>query len=113
MARLFDVVNRHVDIAREAANGRSAELVAHDGVLRQTVVALTSGTRLGEHNSPPAATLLVLKGRVRVEVGSREQGEFGEGELWVLTHERHSVIAVEDSAFMLTTVTSVAEESHS
>lgn len=30
---------------------------------------------------------------VHVEIGSDEQGTFHEGELWTLTHERHSVLA--------------------
>ena len=57
MADLTPMVERHLDAARSSDNGRSAELVAHDGVLRQTVVALRGGIRLSEHNSPPAASL--------------------------------------------------------
>lgn len=56
----------------------------------------------------------MLAGRVRVELDDEMQGEFGEGELWILTHERHSVLALEDSVFLLTTVTSQAgQESRS
>jgi len=112
MTDLEAAATTHLEAARAAENGRSSELVAHDSVLRQAVVALRSGARLAEHNSPPAGTLQVLRGRVRVEAGGREQGEFGAGELWVLTHERHSVLALEDSAFLLTTVTSIGEGSH-
>lgn len=78
------------------------------------MIALTDGTRMAEDNSPPAASLQVLAGRVRVELDDEMQGEFGEGELWILTHERHSVLALEDSVFLLTTVTSQAgQESRS
>ncbi|MSS84202.1 cupin [Actinomycetaceae bacterium WB03_NA08] len=112
MTNLAEVTARNLDNALTANNGRSAELVAHDGVLRQSIIALRAGTRLQEHNSPPAATLQVLSGSVRVEIGDKEQGHFKENELWVLTHERHSVIAVEDCVFLLTTVTSTGEESH-
>ena len=99
--------------ARASQNGRSAELVAHDQELRQTVIALTEGTRLPAHNSPPAATIQVLRGRIRMELKEGEglQGEFGEDELWVLTHEPHSVLALEDSVFLLTTVTGVDRDS--
>lgn len=99
--------------ARTSGNGRSAELVAHDHELRQSLIALTENTRLPTHNSPPAATLQVLHGRIRVDMdeGQRVQGEFAENELWVLTHEPHSVLALEDSVFLLTTVTSVSRES--
>ena len=106
------LVAHHLDAARADENGRSARRVVRDDVLRQTVVALRAGTRLAEHNSPPAASLQVLSGRVRLEAGGRTQGEFGAGELWTLTHERHSVLALEDSAFLLTTVTSVGPGSH-
>lgn len=106
MSNLKEISEAHMATARAEERGRSAELVAHDGPLRQTVIALTDGTRMAEHNSPPAASLQVLKGRVRVDLDNESQGEFSEGELWILTHERHSVLALEDSVFLLTTVTS-------
>ncbi|UZN05097.1 cupin [Cellulomonas sp. S1-8] len=93
-------------------HGRSAQLVVHDGELRQTVLALVAGARLGEHSSPPAASLQALRGHVRVEVGDDVQQEVVAGELWELTHERHSVVALEDSVVLLTTVTGVATRPH-
>jgi quercetin dioxygenase-like cupin family protein len=71
---------------------------------RQTVVGLAAGTELGEHNAPHAATLQVLHGRVRVTSPSGDD-ELGTGILHLLTHERHAVLALEDSVFLLTTVT--------
>lgn len=106
MANLKELVESHMAAATTEERGRSAELVAHDGPLRQTVIALRDGVRMAEHNSPPAASLQVLKGKVRVDLDNESQGEFGEGELWILTHERHSVLALDDSVFLLTTVTS-------
>ena len=106
MANIKELADSHLATALAEERGRSAELVAHDGPLRQTVIALRNGTRMAEHNSPPAASLQVLQGRVRVDLDEESQGEFGEGELWILTHERHSVLALEDSVFLLTTVTS-------
>ncbi|MEV8029446.1 cupin [Cellulosimicrobium funkei] len=97
----------HLTTARTAPNGRSAEVVLHDGPLRQTILALRAGVELGEHNSPPAASIQVLRGRVRVTALGEGDVELGEGELRVLTHERHAVSAIEDTAFLLTTVTSV------
>ena len=113
MADLRALAESQLAAARASDNGRSAELVAHDKELRQTVIALTEGTRLPTHNSPPAATLQVLRGRIRVDLdeGERLQGDFSEGELWVLTHEPHSVLALQNSVFLLTTVTSVDRES--
>ena len=106
MANLNELAESHLAAARTEERGRSAELIAHDGPLRQTVIALRDGVRMAEHNSPPAASLQVLKGRVRVELDNEMQGEFDEGELWILTHERHSVLALSDVVFLLTTVTS-------
>lgn len=112
MPTLDQLADDHLAAARADAHGRSAHLVAHDGELRQTVIALVAGQALSEHNSPPAATLQVLRGRIEVTAGGRSQGELATGELWVLTHERHAVRALEDSAFLLTTVTSVGTPAH-
>ncbi|WP_255491687.1 MULTISPECIES: cupin [unclassified Actinotalea] len=102
---LADLTRSHLAAAHASPHGRSAELVLHDGVLRQTVIALTAGSELAEHNSPPAASVFVLAGRVRVT--GMEVDEIAAGQLARLTHERHGVVAVEDSAFLLTTVTSL------
>lgn len=108
MANVDDLVERHLAAARADAHGRSAEVVVHDGPLRQTVLALSAGTELGEHNSPPAASVLVLHGSIRV---TALDGEVVlAGQLRVLTHQRHSVVALEDSAFLLTTVTSIPHQ---
>lgn len=112
MPDLTEIAHEQLETALADPHGRSAHLVAHDGELRQTVIALRAGSGLGEHNSPPAATLQVLQGRVRVTAGEAVQGEFAAGELWVLTHERHAVHGVEDSVFLLTTVTSVGTTAH-
>jgi quercetin dioxygenase-like cupin family protein len=111
MIDIAETAEKHLDAARSDQHGRSAGIVAHDGELRQTILALTAGSSLGEHNSPNAATLQVLRGRLRVESPEGDV-EASAGNLWVLTHERHSVHALEDSAFLLTTVTGVGRESH-
>ncbi len=50
--------------ARSSAHGRNAHLVLHDGPLRQTLIALTAGSELAEHEAPPTASLHVLTGSV-------------------------------------------------
>ena len=112
MPDLSALASEHLAAARTDPHGRSAQLVVHDGELRQTVIALVAGARLGEHASPPAASLQALQGRVRVEVDGDVQQDVAAGELWELTHERHAVLALEDSVLLLTTVTSVATGSH-
>lgn len=90
--------------------GRSAEILIHDGPLRQTVLGLKAGQVLAEHNSPPAASMYVLRGRVRIT--GQDQSEVAAGEIIVLTHVRHGVEALDDSVFLLTTVTSQPGDSH-
>ncbi|MBC7290789.1 MAG: cupin [Actinotalea sp.] len=108
MADLVAIARQHLDLARSGDNGRSAELLVHDGVLRQSVIALTRGSELGEHNSPHAASLQVLVGSV--EVTGQPATVVDAGSLVELTHERHAVTAREDSVFLLTTVTGLEPE---
>lgn len=106
MTNLDLLTDAHLTRARDGDNGRSAEVVLHDGVLRQTIIAILAGVELGEHNSPrPRASrcCAVACGSRRSRVTRRS----GPASLRVLTHERHAVTALEDSAFLLTTVTSV------
>jgi quercetin dioxygenase-like cupin family protein len=54
--------------AHRASSGRSAHTVygGHQYSLRQTLVALTAGTALSDHDSPGEATLQVLQGRIQL-----------------------------------------------
>lgn len=90
----------------ERAGGRRASrsvVGGHDSPLRQTVVTLLTGSRLSEHDTPGAATLLVLGGRVRLNAGD-ESWEARSGDLIDIPPVRHSVHALEDAAILLTTV---------
>ncbi|HJE84605.1 MAG TPA: cupin [Corynebacterium amycolatum] len=91
--------------AKGNSNGRAAEIVVHDGPLRQTLIALTEGTVLSAHNSPPAASMFVLVGEV--EITGADETTISEGNLKVLTHVKHGVKALTDSMFLLTTVTGI------
>lgn len=109
MTNLQQTAQAHLTYARAEKNGRSSEMLIHDGPLRQSVLALVKGTALGEHNAPPAASLLVLEGAVRITTPSGET-DLVNGEIAALTHERHAVLALEDSVFLLTTVTSIPND---
>jgi quercetin dioxygenase-like cupin family protein len=93
--------------ASDATSGRAAQTVygGHDRALRQTVIALTAGSSLTEHENPGEATLHVLSGRVRLD-GAHASWEGRSGDLIVVPHERHSLEALEDSAVLLTVVKS-------
>lgn len=100
---LDGIARRLLDNAAADPHGRRAETV-HGGrgnVLRQTLIALTAGTRMAEHASPGEATLLVLFGQVRVF--SRDEVVEGRaGDLIIVPSARHSVEAVADTALLLT-----------
>ena len=65
---LTALARQHLATARAASSGRSAHTIygGHEHVLRQTLLALTAGSSLDEHESPGEATLQVLQGRVRL-----------------------------------------------
>ncbi|WP_099022545.1 cupin domain-containing protein [Mycolicibacterium palauense] len=102
---LTSLVDAQIDAARGATNGRSAHTV-YGGtgcVLRQTVLALAAGHGLDDHESPGEATLLVLRGRVRLGAAA-DTAEIGQGDYLVIPPERHNLVAVEDSAVLLSVV---------
>lgn len=107
MADLSALTRYQLDDAKASPHGRSAHLFLHDGPLRQTVIALIAGAALDEHNTPPAASLQVLHGRVRL-TGPGGGQELKAGQVAAIPHERHGLQAVEDSAVLLTTVTGVS-----
>ncbi|MEU9131754.1 cupin [Kitasatospora sp. NPDC048540] len=98
------LADEHSAKAAASAHGRSAHLLVHDGVLRQTVIALRSGAALDEHNAPVAASLLVLRGRVSLTVAGRRY-EVAAGQLRPIPQERHGLLAHLDSVVLLTAVT--------
>jgi len=89
--------------ASAASSGRSAETVfgGHEHALRQTVLALTAGSALDEHENPGEATVQVLRGRVRLTAG-QVAWEGRAGDLLVVPDARHALAAIEDSAILLT-----------
>lgn len=86
-----------------AGNGRSSRTVygGHEHVLRQTLLALATGTSLADHENPGEATVLVLRGRVRLTAGEISW-EGRSGDLLVVPQARHGLEAVEDSVIVLT-----------
>jgi quercetin dioxygenase-like cupin family protein len=89
--------------AAGASSGRSAETVygGHEHTLRQTVLALTAGSSLDEHESPGEATIQVLRGRVRLTAGE-VAWEGRASDLLVVPKVRHALQAVEASVVLLT-----------
>lgn len=93
----------HLERAACSDRGRSSGTVygGHEHVLRHTVIALTAGTSLAEHDTPDDATLIVLRGRVRLKAGE-DSWDGRTGDLIAIPRARHSLDALEDSAVLLT-----------
>lgn len=100
---LTALIQEHLTLARDASSGRSSHTVygGHARTLRQTLIALTDGQCLDDHESPGEATLHVLHGRVRLTAGDiSAEGELGD--LLTIPDARHALEALEDSAVLLT-----------
>lgn len=97
----------HLEQARRASSGRSAETVfgGHEHHLRQTLIAIRAAESLSEHANPGEATVQVLVGRVLLRSGSTEWNG-SPGDLLTVPDARHSLDAVEDSVILLTVVSS-------
>lgn len=102
---LTALAREHLETARAATSGRSAHTVygGHEHSLRQTVMALTAGNGLDDHESPGEATVQVLHGRVRLSTA--EAGwEGSPGDHLMVPRTRHALAAIEDSVVLLTVV---------
>lgn len=93
----------HLERAASSSNGRSSQTVygGHERVLRQTLIALSAGSTLAEHENPGESTVLVLRGRIRL-VSDDASWEGMTGDLLIVPDARHSLEAVEDATFVLT-----------
>jgi quercetin dioxygenase-like cupin family protein len=96
--------------ARQSTSGRAACTIlgGPGSSLRHTVVALTAGTTLAEHENPGEATVLVLDGRVRL-VAAQAHWSGREGDLLVVPQSRHSLQALTDATVLLTVAKSSRE----
>lgn len=100
---LTALVREQLETARAASSGRSAHTVygGHEHSLRQTLIALTGGSELTEHETNGEATLQVLQGRVRLTQDTTNW-EGSAGDHIVVPKSRHGLQALEDSAVLLT-----------
>jgi quercetin dioxygenase-like cupin family protein len=105
---LTALAREHLETARATSSGRSAHTVygGHEHSLRQTVIAMTAGTELDEHDSHGESTLQVLLGRVRL-TNAQTHWDGSAGDHIVIPQSRHGLQALEDSAVLLTVANTV------
>lgn len=103
---LLEIANAHLAEAHEAGNGRKSQTIhgGHERHLRQTLICLTEGHGLNEHESPGEATVQVLVGAIDFNVDG-ETVRLVAGDYYVIPPLRHSVDAATDAAFLLTVAT--------
>ena len=89
--------------AATAGGGHTADTVfgGHEKVLRQTVIALTAGQKLNEHENPGEATVYVLHGRISLAAGDTSW-EGSPGDLLIIPDAPHTLHALQDAAVLLT-----------
>jgi len=96
-------VNELKGLARQAQNRKGITLVKQGG-LDVILTHLVAGGALAEHSAPGAATVQVLDGHVRVQVGD-DILDVPSGRLIAFDAGiRHNVEAIEDSTLLLTLI---------
>ncbi len=101
IVKLEDLAGRLLDQARGHDSHRAAQTIHSGSSMRATVIALADGAELAEHESPPAATLQVISGRVRLHWAGAES-QLSEGQITDIPPERHALTAMTDAAVLLT-----------
>lgn len=87
--------------ARGREARRAARTLVTGAAQRATLIALCEGAVMAEHDSPPAATLLVVTGRVRLHTRDREW-VLDANHLTAIPRQRHSLTALTDTVVLLT-----------
>ncbi len=83
------------------AAARAARTVVTRHGLRATLIALRSGHQLAQHDSPGAATVLVLEGTVLLRAANREW-RLSATDIMAVPPQRHSLLAETDAVVLLT-----------
>ena len=99
--RLTDLADELLDSARSHHSHRAARTIHSSPSLRATVIALAAGAELAEHEAPPAATLHVIRGEVRMHWADQEC-LLRDAEITDIPPQRHALAALTDAVVLLT-----------
>lgn len=105
--KIDDLLATLMETAQEASSGRAARMIAggRATMMTQTVLALTAGTRLDDHENPGEATIYVIDGTVEVGTAGDDRTLIGSaGDLIIVPDFRHHLVATMDSFILLTAV---------
>lgn len=102
---LAAIAREQLEAARRTPSSRASVTAfgGHEHALRQTVIALTAGAALDEHENPGEATVLVLSGRVELTAAG-QTWQARQDDLLVVPDAVHALRALEDSVVLLTAV---------
>ncbi|MBW4718682.1 hypothetical protein [Saccharothrix obliqua] len=90
-----------LDEARAHDARRAARTLVTGVRQRATLIALAGGAELGEHDAPPAATLYIITGQVRLHTHDAEW-LLNRNHLMPVPRLRHGITALTDSVVLLT-----------
>jgi len=104
--KLDEVIELLRNEAEYHDKGHNALTLVKDTTLSTVMICIQKDHRLHEHHAPGPITLTILRGRVNFILepqGENISTELEQGQLLVLGESRpHEVIALEESAFLLT-----------
>jgi quercetin dioxygenase-like cupin family protein len=103
ITNIDSLIDELMTTAGTAHSGRATRAfrAAPGGVMTQVLLALREGRELSEHENPGEALLHVLRGRVRLTAGD-DAWDLGANDHVVIPQTRHSLLALEDAAVLLT-----------
>ncbi|MGB3440671.1 MAG: cupin domain-containing protein [Actinophytocola sp.] len=90
-----------LDQARAHAARRAARTLVSGTSQRATLIALTEGAGMSDHDAPTAATLYVVTGTVELHTHDKKW-LLNKGDLAVTPPQRHGLTAVTDTVVLLT-----------
>lgn len=101
VANVNELASELIEDAKQHHARRTARTLTAGTSQRATLIGMAADAELAKHDSPNAATVHVITGRVRLYTADSEW-VLSAGEIVTVPVERHAVQAIKDSAILLT-----------